>query len=152
MKQIKTREIATVNALLKGAKMTNGDTAAKIALVKAIIATNAVAEKFNELEKTTREKLQPADYKAMQTKAQRIKELPIDEFVELNKKFDKFEREVQDALKEAGADETRVVDLTPWTQEQVDALISSNDFNGATMLFLHQVLLEEKKPETDKKA
>ncbi len=150
MKQIKTVDVATLNTLLKGAKMTNGDTAAKTALVKAIIATNTIAEKYGALEKTAREKCQPADYEIMQAKAQRIKELPIDEFVELNKKFNNFENEVRDAIKEDAA-KVEPIDFAPWTQEQVDVLISSNDFNGATMLFLHQVLLEEK-PETDKKA
>ena len=43
MRQIKKKDISALHAILKGAKMTKGDTAGKLALVKAIIATKAEA-------------------------------------------------------------------------------------------------------------
>lgn len=143
-KQIKKADISALHSLLKGAKMTKGDTAAKLALVMAIIATKAEAEKHDNFVQTTREKLQPEDFKQQQEKAQNARDLPADEIMRLNKYFMDYEQSVADAIK---AEETKrvAIEFEPWGDEQFSALLESNDFNGAQMLLLHQTLRAEDK-------
>jgi len=144
MKQIKKKDISALHAILKGAKMTKGDTAGKLALVKAIIATKAEAEKHDYFVQTTREKQQPEDFKEMQAKAQNSTGAPVEEIMRLNKYFMDYEQSVADAVK-AEEDKRVGVDLEPWSEEQFSALLESNDFNGAQMLLLHQTLRNEDK-------
>ncbi len=144
MKQIKKKDISALHGLLKGAKMTKGDTAGKLALVMAIIATKAEAEKHDNFVQTTRDKLQPEDFKQQQERAQNARDLAADEIMRLNKYFMDYEQSVADAIK-AEEDKRVGVELEPWSEEQFSALLESNDFNGAQMLLLHQTLRAEDK-------
>lgn len=144
MRQIKKKDISSLHAILKGAKMTKGDTAGKLALVKAIIATKAEAEKHDNFTQTTAEKMQPEDFKAMQAKAQNTAAASVEEVLKLQKYFNDYNQSVADAIK-AEEDKRVGVDLEPWSEEQFSALLDSNDFNGAQMLFLHQTLRNEDK-------
>ncbi len=144
MKQLKKKDISALHAILKGAKMTKGDTAGKLALVKAIIATKAEAEKHDNFTQTTAEKMQPEDFKEMQAKAQNTAGASIEEVLKLQKYFNDYNQAVADAIK-AEEDKRVGVDLEPWSEEQFSALLESNDFNGAQMLLLHQTLRTEDK-------
>lgn len=150
MKQIKKKDVVTLHDILSASKMTKGNLAAKRALVNAIMATKEEAERFRDAERVARDMAKPENHKAMEEKAQKPGLTPR-EIAELNNHFLKYEAEVAKLLEEDG-NKTVDVDLKPWTPEQFDALLENNDFTGGQMLFLQGMLLEEKKPETDKKA
>lgn len=144
MKKLKVSVVAAVNAALKNANMSKGDVAAKLTLVNAIIATNKVADDYNNLESVTREKLQPEDFRMMQEKASK-KDLTQADILEINRYFLTYEKSVEDAMK-AEADKLVEVDIKPWTDEQFAALLDSNSgYNGAQMLLLHEVLVGDDK-------
>lgn len=152
---MKTEKVYAAYVVLSQAKYEKLSDEEKIKVWKIARALKPVAAKFEEDSKDAGEKLVP--YPAFQEDLQKAEDyrakiknpkldaatLPMGaaEFDEFNKKFAKYQKTVNDALKEYAQKEVEV-QFEPISEETFQKLMNSNDWNFGQVTTLGEVIVK----------
>lgn len=144
---MKVKEVVNAYSSLNSAKMTKMEDGSKFKVIKALRSVKKVNSEYDDFLKDAQEKLKGDEFEEMKEKAQKWQEdgdktnLSLNERLEINKFFTKYNESVSKCMKEE--DEKEVdLDYEKLTEDEFKLFVASNDFDVQTMAIMQDVLMD----------
>ncbi len=126
--------------ILNGAKLTKMADTDKYTVIKIMREIKPVALEITEALEVAKEKLKSENHATLQERVQNWKELSETEKVEINTYFNKYNANIEEAMKELSEEAFELKNHL--CEESFASLIASNDFDVATIMSLEEVIVE----------
>lgn len=138
--ELKTVEVAGLYALLKDAKYSRMERKAKMAFIRILCEITSIAENFQKKIQTIQDKLKPENFDELNEKRSNFASLTSEQQVELDDAFNKYYKEVDEAIKPFGEE---IVELKSekLSEEQFEGFVDTNDYTAGQIVEIYKYIV-----------
>jgi hypothetical protein len=137
---MRTKELAQVYNLLKGAKLSKMEDSDKIKVVVAMREIKKIVTPYNEAINDARESLKDGDFERSVGKLRDFKNLPDEDKVALNTYFQTYEENIAKAVSDI-AESEHELQYERLSEDAFGKFIASNDFTIEQIMKLQDILM-----------